>query len=155
MPSVFAFRSTMACLRKARVTIPRLSPTHTQARIVRFCPKGLVEGGKIVPLECTDALFIVECSPDIVTEAFREQNADGSDVLPMMIVESHDEGDLSLAPKIRLGEWYNVGETLGWIDDGDDDGDDQDEWLWQAYSHEEGERELNLPPHIVTGKISK
>ncbi len=144
----------MACLRKARVTIPRLSPTHTQAKILRFCPSETLSP---VPLECTDALFVLECSPDIVTQAFREKHPDGMDVCPRMIVESHDEGDFVPDPTLRLGEWYNVGETVGTIDDGDDDGDDGDDWLWQAYSHEEGgeERELNLPPHIATGKISK
>ena len=146
----------MTCLRKARVSIPRLSPTHTKARIVRFCHPDL--SGPLedpVHLECTDALFVLECSPDVVTEAFREKLPDGSEVYPLMIVESHDEGEFSLVPKIRLGEWYSAGETIGAIDDGDDDGEEED-WLWQAYSHEENgeDRELNLPPHIATGKIS-
>jgi hypothetical protein len=97
----------------------------------------------------------------MVTEGFREQNPDGSDVWPWMIVESHDEGEFEVAPAIRLGEWYDVGETIGTIDDGDDDDDDDDagnddDWLWQAYPYAEvrEDSELNLPPHIATGKIT-
>jgi hypothetical protein len=117
-------------------------------------------------LECTDALFVLECSPDLVTEGFREVAPDGTEVLPKMIVETHDEGEFSLSPEIRLETWYSVGETIGIIDDededfDDDDGDDnkeiEDEWLWQAYSYQEGEegRELNLPPHIAKGKLGR
>ena len=193
MASVSGVRSTMSCLRKVRVTIPRLSPTHTRARIIKFCPSvpGLsretetetTAAAAVVPtnntntntnpssvyLECTDPLFVLECSSDIVTEGFREQipDGDGSDddvQRPLMIVETHDEGDFALTttaavPAIRLGEWYDVGETIGVIDDGDEDDsgdDDEEEWLWQAYSYEENQegRELNLPPHIATGKIT-
>ena len=180
MASSACFRPTMACFRKARVTIPKLSPTHTRAKIIRFCPTGLpppdpspTAKAPSVYLECTDALFVLECSPDLVTEGFREETEDGRDANPLMIVESHDEGDFRFLHgessgdsegtppiTIRLDEWYDVGQTIGLIDDGDDDDDDDDdteEWLWQAYSHQEGdeERELNLPPHIATGKISK
>ena len=160
MASSLGFRSTIACLRKAKVTIPRLSPTHTKARIVRFCPLGLLDGGTKQYLECTDALFVLECSPDVVTEAFRDETDDGKDACPLMIVESHDEGDFVLEEKateaIKMGEWFEVGETIGTIDDGENDDDNDEEWLWQAYSHEENQehRELNLPPHIATGKIS-
>mmetsp|Transcript_15107 Transcript_15107/g.35033 ORF Transcript_15107/g.35033 Transcript_15107/m.35033 type:complete len:163 (-) Transcript_15107:344-832(-) len=160
MASAFGFRSTMTCLRRARVTIPRLSPTHTKATIVRFCPPGIGEEDpppRPVSVECTNALFILECSPDVVAEGFREQSPDGSDVSPLMIVESHEEGDFVVDPSIRLGKSYEVGKTIGWIDDGDDcDNDDDDNWLWQAYCYEENPtgRELNLPPHIATGKIS-
>ena len=155
MASTIGFRSTMACFRKARVTIPRLSPTHTKARILRFCPPELSTDSSCY-LEITNALFVLECSPDVVTEAFREKLEDGTDVCPLMIVESHDEGDFALDATIRTGEWYGVGERIGTIDDGDDDDDNEEDWLWQAYSHEENdeERELNLPPHIATGKIS-
>lgn len=168
MASVFGFRSTMTCLRKARVTIPRLSPTHTRAKIVRFCLSGGGGGETDSPkqpttelpsrsyLEITDTLFVLECTPDMVTEESREQAPDGSDVFPWMIVESHDEGDFEVAPGICLGEWYDVGETIGTIDDGDDDDDNGDEWLWQAYPYAEvrEDSELNLPPHISTGKIT-
>ena len=94
----------------------------------------------------------------MLAEGFREHTSSGSDVFPMMIVESHDEGNFSIDPSIRLGEWYNVDETIGTIDDGDadDEDDDANYWLWQAYSYEEerDDRELNLPPHIATGKIT-
>jgi len=147
------------------VTIPKLSPTHTKAKIVRFCPPALSssledEQQQIVPVECTDALFVVQCSPDLVTEGFREQDeTDGSDLCPYMIVETHEEGDFTLAQNVKLNEWYAAGTVIGTIDDGDDDGDDDNngEWLWQAYSYQETDddqpRALNLPPHIATGKI--
>lgn len=54
-----------------------------------------------------------------------------------MIVEAHDEGKLSLKDGIEMDKWYDVGTEIGEIDDGDDDFEDDGEWLWQAYSHEE------------------
>ena len=188
MVSSFCFRPTVACLRKALVTIPRLSPTLTQAKIVRFCPPGILDnkgaaaavaGAESAPapapvyVDITDTLFILECSPDVVAEESREQTEEGNDVNPLMIVESHDEGDfrlrgsgndddkgkiiIELNANIKLNEWYDVGHVIGEIDDGDDDdGLPDEEWLWQAYPWKEGEegRELNLPPHIATGKIT-
>ena len=176
MASSLCFRSTMACFRKAQVTIPRLSPTHTKAKIVRFCPPGFLDNAAAaaasstgkpahshpqVYVEVTDTLLILECSPDVVSEEHREQTEEGIDINPTMIVETHDEGDFRLIGndknEIKLNEWYDVGHVIGSIDDGDDDDDDNDneEWLWQAYPYKEGEegRELNLPPHIATGKI--
>jgi len=156
----------MACLRKATVTIPKLSPTHTSAKIIKFCipvcidklsdrgsggsgseegkEKGSVSG---IPIECYDPLFVLECSPDVVTKGYREQTSDGNDIHPLMIIESHEEGIFHLADdndndnvknKLKLNEWYDVGHVIGVIDDDDDDvvGDvDNNEWLWQAYSH--------------------
>jgi hypothetical protein len=180
-----AFRPTMICLRKAIVTIPKLSPTHTRAKIIKFClpvvnvttttpveeeEEEEEEEGGGVAVECYDPLFVLECSPDLVTEGYREQTitCDGGkeDICPLMIVESHEEGILRLLEieishddndddnsnnknnnnsKLKLNEWYDVGHILGVIDDGDDDDDDDDEnndeWLWQAYSHSE-EKEI-------------
>jgi len=180
----------VACLRKALVTIPRLSPTLTKAKIVRFCPPGVLDNNGAaaavaaesatakVYVDITDTLFILECSADVVAEESREQTKEGNDVNPLMIVESHDEGDfrlsgassndddddkaagngkISINTNIKLNEWYDVGHVIGEIDDGDDDdGIPDEEWLWQAYPWKEGEegRELNLPPHIATGKIT-
>lgn len=164
----FCFRPTLFCARKARVTIPRLSPTHTRAKILRFfCPTTTTaHNNNIINnkthsscyLECTDPLFLLECSPDLVTEGFRDQTEDGTDVNPLMIVETHEEGDFLLDDSIHLDQWYPVGHDIGTIDDGDGDEDiPAEEWLWQAYSHNEGEpkRELNLPPHIATGKTGR
>lgn len=124
-----AFRSTMTCLRKARVTIPQLSPTHTRAKIVQWC--GTVDKNWV---ESYNPLFILQCSPDLITEGYRQS----PDHEPLMIVETHDEGQLTLDETIQLNQWYDVGTTVGEIDDGDSDDDDNDgEWLWQAYSHGE------------------
>eukprot|EP00536_Pseudo-nitzschia_multiseries_P019277 jgi/Psemu1/59797/gm1.59797_g len=124
-------------------------------------------------LECT-TLVCSGVQSDLITEGFRKQADDGTDVNPLMIVESHDEGDFCFLERntdsstttttttsrmpIRLNEWYDVGHTIGTIDDGDDDDDDDtEEWLWQAYSYQEEDKDrpLNLPPHIATGKITK
>lgn len=80
-----------------------------------------------------DPLFVLQCSPDLVTEAYRESiNHE-----PMMIVEVHDEGDFQLNDGVELDKWYQCGVEIGEIFDGDEDADDDGDWLWQAYSHEE------------------
>ena len=58
-----------------------------------------------------------------------------------MIVEAHDEGRVSLKNDIEMNRWYNVGTEIGEINDGDHDIDDDGEWLWQAYAHEEVDKE--------------
>lgn len=123
------FHRTFACMRKASITIPRLSPTHTRAKIVRWCIEGDLNGREV---ESYDPLFVVVCSPDVVSEGYREH----VDHEPLMIVEAHDEGVLKMKENISLDVWYHIGHVLGEIDDGADDGDES-EWLWQAYSHEE------------------
>ncbi|KAL3913852.1 MAG: hypothetical protein SGILL_006327 [Bacillariaceae sp.] len=140
-------RQTLVCMRRARVTIPQLSPTHTRARILKFCIDDDLNNNNPQQhqqqqqpyLECYDPLFVVECSPDLVTEGYRLYE----NHCPLMIVESQEVGVFKIRPDITLNEWYDVGHVLGEIDDGDDDddGDDNEEWLWQAYSHEEKEEE--------------
>jgi hypothetical protein len=91
-------------------------------------------------VESYDPVFILQCSSDLVTEGYRVHQ----DHEPLMIVEAHDEGKLSLKAGIELDKWYDVGTEIGEIDDGDDDIDDDGEWLWQAHysnSHEEEEGE--------------
>jgi hypothetical protein len=163
-------------LRKVQVTIPQLSPTHTKARIVKFCiplhqephpqessntdknlKKEVVElvssssssSTSSTYLECYDPLFIVQCSPDLVTPGYRLYD----DHCPFMIVEAHDEGFFKMVDKnkVVIGEWYNVGHVVGVIDDQDEDDDDgsingdgssiMSEWLWQAYAHTEDEED--------------
>ena len=129
-------RQTLVCLRRARVTIPQLSPTHSQARIMEFC----VDDNKLQNgpyLECYDPLFVLECSPDLVTEGYRKH----PDHCPHMIVESQEEGIFRLKSDIEINTWYPVGHVVGEIDDGDDDGDNDEEWLWQAYNHDENQGE--------------
>lgn len=116
---------TPSLLRKVRVTIPQLSPSHTQSRIVQW----LGNDGQAV--ECYDPLFILECSADLVTPAYRTHE----DHTPLMIVETHEEGILKITES-RDNVWLNVGEQIGEIDDGDDNDTEVIEWIWQAYSHE-------------------
>jgi pyruvate/2-oxoglutarate dehydrogenase complex dihydrolipoamide acyltransferase (E2) component len=117
------------CLKKAQMKVPQLSPTHTRAKILKFCKN---EGAEI---QCYDPIFILKCSPDLVSEGYRKYE----DHEPLMIVEAHDEGVIKLHDNIQLDEWMNVGDPIGEIDDGEDDGDESSEWIWQAYSHDEEE----------------
>ncbi len=119
---------TATLLRNVRVTIPQLSPSHTQARIVQW----LRADGDAV--ECYDPIFILECSPDLITPGYRI----AEDHKPLMIVETHEEGLLKITES-SCDVWRNVGQTIGDIDDGDVDATDTgviSEWIWQAYSHE-------------------
>jgi hypothetical protein len=164
-----AFGPTLRCLRRARVTIPRLSPTHTRAKIVEFLVN--VDGHvgswsststsssesssattttttattttpsttNGVQVECYTPVFVLKCSPDLVTEGYRQYD----DHEPCMLIESHEEGTFQIHnnhhTNIQLDKWYPVGTEIGVIDDGEENDDtdkDNDEWLWQAYSHE-------------------
>jgi hypothetical protein len=152
---------TMACLRRVKVTIPQLSPTHTSAQIVKFCipdsnnlhhNEEATSAVTCTPttatttqrwLECYDPLFVLRCSPDVVTPGYRLHDVGHC---PLMIVEAHDEGIFKIADGIVLDEWYDVGHVIGEIDDGDDvDADDDEDddhnrvWLWQAHYHTEGD----------------
>ena len=121
------FRTASLC-RTARVTIPQLSPSHTQARIVQW----LRTDGETV--ECYDPIFILECSPDLITPGYRIEE----DHKPLMIVETHEEGILKITER-RSDVWLSVGQPIGEIDDGEKDDSDKEgtaEWIWQAYSHE-------------------
>lgn len=133
---------TLACFRKVHVTIPKLSPTHTRAKILQWCQDVSVSSNSQNNLESYDPLLILQCSPDMITEGYRES----PNHEPIMIVETHDEGILTVKEGIETNQWYNVGTIIGTIDDGDDANDSGDkknpkdtnydgEWLWQAYAH--------------------
>lgn len=126
------FHRTLTCLRRAQITIPQLSPTHTRGKLVKWC---IDPSAKHLTVESYDPLFVLRCSPDLVTEGFRQHQ----DHEPLMIVEAHDEGKLTLLDTIELDKWYEVGTEIGEIDDGDDDEYHNGDWLWQAYAHEEQE----------------
>jgi pyruvate/2-oxoglutarate dehydrogenase complex dihydrolipoamide acyltransferase (E2) component len=107
-----------------RILMPRLSPTHTAARIIRF---EVSNGQEVISY---DPVMIVECSPDLVTEAFR----DNPDEKIKMMVDTQDEGIVNLNLTNWEGKFIPVGTQLGVIDDGDPiDGD----WTWQANLHTE------------------
>lgn len=128
LSTVMAFSRTVTCWRRAVVTIPKLSPTHTKARIYKW----YAQSGS--SMECYDPIFVLECSPDLVSNGYRLYD----DHKPLMIVESHEEGDLQVNEDIVSDKWYKVGDEIGTIDDGDSDDDAYNsEWLWQAYSYQD------------------
>ena len=126
-------------LQSKRLTIPQLSPTHTQARILQY----LVPSGSEVT--ACDTVLVVECSSDFITEAHRQT----PDERVQMILETHDDGVIrwenDKKSKAHVDDhdltsendfWLPVGTIVGTIDDGDPiDGD----WAWQAYKHETSE----------------
>ncbi|CAJ1964953.1 unnamed protein product [Cylindrotheca closterium] len=133
---------TLLQLKRARIVIPQLSPTLTQVRIHKWLKDPASE------IECYEPLFVLQCSPDLLSEAYRKYKTHE----PLMLIEAQDEGKLQISPEIlessKRGEWFPVGHFLGTINDDDDDDDDDDnndaeisgedtEWLWQAYSYEE------------------
>jgi hypothetical protein len=107
-----------------RIVMPRLSPTHTAARIIRF---EVLNGQNLISY---DPVMILECSPDLVTETLR----DTPDQTTKMMVDTQDEGVVSFLLEDWEGKFIEVGTELGVIDDGEPvDGD----WTWQAYLHTE------------------
>lgn len=108
-----------------RITIPRLSPTHTKSRITKFLVQ---QGDEVEPYE---TVFIVDCSPDFITAGFRETpNQQVS-----MLIENQEDGTITELDTDVLGKWLPVDTPIGIVDDGDDiDGD----WTWQAYTHDDG-----------------
>lgn len=151
-----AFRPTLCCGRKALVTIPKLSPTHTKAKILQYAfpttrsPTAFAAFTRAV--ECYDPLFVLECTPDVVAEGYREHDGTGQEVHPIMIVESHEVGTFRFnssnwhsqqqhptnsntnattpnatavnVDDLQLNTWYDVGTVIGSIDDDDNNDDD-------------------------------
>ena len=103
------------------ITIPQLSPTHTQARIVAW----LATNGQAV--QPYDLILELECSPDMVTEGYRSSPNE----CKLMVIDTQEEGVLKnlVAPG---QEWLDVGTKIGIIDE-DDDLDIDGPWTWQAY----------------------
>ena len=128
------FRGTAACLRRARVTIPRLSPTHTEAKILKWCHPSadVAAAAEGVQVREYDPIMLLECSADLVTEAHRDSTGRNT----VMIVEAMEEGVLKVPDdgSVELDTWYPVGLEIGEVDDGDESGGEFDgDWLWQAY----------------------
>lgn len=117
---------TLPLLLSKRITIPRLSPSHTQVRILRY-ETNIANGRDIASY---DPIMIVECSPDLVTAGLREF----PDERIKMLIDTQDEGVVRSLRALEDTEWLAVGTHIGVIDDGDPiDGD----WTWQAYLHTE------------------
>jgi len=118
-------RRTIALCAK-NITIPRLSPTHTQAKVTQFLVK---KGDSVEPY---DTVFVVKCSPDFITEGFRET----PDEQVSMIIENQEEGFIKELDETCLGKWLDVDTPIGIIDD--DEGEEIDgDWTWQAYTHDD------------------
>jgi pyruvate/2-oxoglutarate dehydrogenase complex dihydrolipoamide acyltransferase (E2) component len=110
-----------------RMTIPRLSPTQTKARLDAFC----VQDGDVVA--SYDLVLDVTPSSDmtIYNDADDNDSSSTSAAPPIiMTIETHDDGTVRQLRPDLVGQWIPVGTTIGVIDDGDAvDGD----WTWQAY----------------------
>ena len=105
-----------------RITIPRLSPTHTKAKVTEFLVKN---GASIEPY---DTVFVVDCSPDFITEGFRDE----PDQVVSMIIENQEDGTIKDLDESILGKWLDVDTPIGVVDDGEAiEGD----WTWQAYKY--------------------
>ena len=117
------FRATAALFSKV-FTIPQLSPTHSRSRIVQWLA---TEGQYVQPY---DLVLKVECSSDMVTEAYR----DTLEEQKIMVIDTQEEGILrNLVPPSQ--DWLPVGTKIGVIEEEDDDDDMEldDVWTWQAY----------------------
>ncbi len=121
-----------------RVTIPKLSPSHSKARIVQVLKPyeqmstPLATSSKDIYVECYDTIMVLECSPDLIADpADREYD----DQKLMMIIETCEDGDLHLKQEvIEESQWFDVNTEIGIIVDDDDEVDD--DWTWQAYFHD-------------------
>lgn len=131
----------MNLLSKKRLTIPRLSPTHTRASVVRY----LVPDATYV--REYDPVLILRCSPNLIADP--ADRLQGSDHEPLMLVEAMEEGvlqwdrqkisnDASKGSDDDETEMMDVGALIGTIDDDGDDDIDED-WTWQAYLHDDEE----------------
>ena len=106
-----------------RITIPKLSPTHTRAKIVQIVAPNNEH------IQEYDPIMILQCSSDVITEGFREY----PNHEPVMIIDSQEEGIVCDIQETDIGKWLEVGTVIGKIDDDDPvDGD----WIWQAYHHD-------------------
>jgi pyruvate/2-oxoglutarate dehydrogenase complex dihydrolipoamide acyltransferase (E2) component len=119
-----SFCRSLPRLFSKRITIPLLSPTHTQARLLKF---EVQQGAQV---EAYDIVMRLECSSNFITEA----NRDYEHQTVEMVVDTQDEGVIRNLIDSDPTEWLDVGTPVGLIDDGEElDGD----WLWQAYLNDE------------------
>lgn len=91
--------------------------------------------------------MILECSSDLIADP-ADRNYESEQL--HMLIETCDEGIvMGLDDElVNSGVWLDVGTTIGRIieeeDDGSDENDDVggkgDEFLWQAYLHDEEEK---------------
>lgn len=70
--------------------------------------------------------MIVECSADIITEAYRDSPSDKV----IMMIDTQEEGAIRDLKSFYIDQWIPIGTELGIIDDGEPV---TGEWTWQAY----------------------
>lgn len=115
-----SFSRTLVRSLSRRMTLPQLSPTHSQGRIIKI----EVQNGSSV--SAYDPVLIVECSPDIITEAHR----DSPNHKVIMMIDTQEEGVIRDLKSFYIDQWIPIGTELGIIDDGEPV---SGEWTWQAY----------------------
>lgn len=145
---------TLVNLKRARIVIPQLSPTLTKARVSKWFKDPKLRDQSI---ECYEPLFVLECSPDLVSSGYRVHENHH----PLMLIEAHDEGILNIHHDLLFehneedaDQWYPVGHVLGEIDDEDDEDTETSDWLWQAYSYTE-ETETGDDTNTTTSSASR
>ena len=118
-----AFSRSLPRLFSKRITIPLLSPTHTQARLLKFDVR---EGATV---EAYNLVLRLECSADFISIENRKHEHQTVN----MVIDTQDEGVIKDLINVDPEKWLNVGTPVGIIDDGEEvDGD----WIWQAYLDE-------------------
>jgi pyruvate/2-oxoglutarate dehydrogenase complex dihydrolipoamide acyltransferase (E2) component len=120
-----AFGRSLPRLMSKRITIPQLSPTHTQARLLKF---DVVEGATV---EAYDLVLRLECSADFISIENRQHEHQ----TVKMVIDTQDEGVIKDLIDVDPEKWLKVGTPVGMIDDGEEtDGDCC--WIWQGHLDE-------------------
>ena len=105
-----AMRIVMAA---KRITLPRLSPTHTRARIDEWC----VRDGD--PVEAYTIVLKVTPSSDLTTVQMTTTTADDAEPpLLQMSIDTQDEGVVRNLRTDLVGTWVDVDTELGLIVEG-------------------------------------
>ena len=117
------------------ITLPRLSPTHTKAKILqRLIPAG----NHVIEYE---PILTVKCSSDLIADPADRITPNYQHV---MLLECMEEGTVHWNLNAENLDWIDVGTILGEVTtdddcDGNGDGDveEDEEWTWQAYLHDD------------------
>mmetsp|Transcript_13526 Transcript_13526/g.24466 ORF Transcript_13526/g.24466 Transcript_13526/m.24466 type:complete len:141 (+) Transcript_13526:89-511(+) len=135
-------RSATNLLARKLITLPRLSPTHTSSRLVqRLVPSG----SHVIEYQ---PVMTVQCSSDMIADPADRVTQDHQQI---MLLEIMEEGSIKWNREIieamdKRNEWVKVGTIIGEVSDGseedEEDGDEIEEWAWQAYLHDNDEGEV-------------
>lgn len=128
-------RSIGNLLARKILTLPRLAPTHTTARLVeRLVPSGT----HVVEYQ---PIMTVQCSPDMIADPADRVSPDHQQIMLLECMEEgvlHWNADVDTMDKSQM---FKVGTVLGKIDDGYEDDEKDEDWHWQAYLHDSDESE--------------